>query len=517
MTAATIAPEGAAEDDVAVDPVEAPAAGEQPATPEPVPADEPEIVQPAEVDDGEPGQEIVVHAGAGALSFLPGQRDLDERQTAALVSIGIDYVNDPAILPHVRPFFHMCQVRGLDAFAREAYLIGRGWGSDRKYTFQISIDGFMKLAEATGRFVRIKSILWTGRDDDERSWRETVDEDGEVVMKRVWWNHWPDNEERGYPGAARVVIEHIDPLGNVVRSAHNADWAMYAPWVEEKVWSDAANRKVAVNGPDGKPIMKLTSMWEKGAPHMLAKCALALCVRRTFGGATAGVFIHEEMHQADAKERTRLAHAPAEQRAEAMATIRATAEALRGDGRTIGRADGIDSVMSTPSVPDLTIDGEVDEDPSRAPVRLGNLLNQAQAKAAAEQNADLEAKAAASAAAAAEAAAAPVEVDPHGPDGDPEQRRAWLLEELDLMGDALGASRTQLLNRWVKKSKKNPEEATAAELLRFVVPMRESVISVIREEPDGGPQRAQAYARVRPEFCGPNEWLLGLDLAADRK
>lgn len=304
-------------------------APEKPTEDEAVP--DPEIVQPADVDDGAPSTEIVV-AGRGSLSMVPGQKNLNPEQTAALVAIGIDTRKDPGVQPHVRPFMHMCQVRGLDPWAREAYLIGRGKGDNRKWTMQTSIDGYRKIAASTGRFIRVKTRLWTGTSDDPDSWFRDVDPDtGDVIMRRIWFDQWPAS--KGHPGSSKVTIEHYDEYGVRTTTSVTADWEMFAPYND--VWEDkpGGGRRPKI-GPDGEKVRELTDMWLRGGPHMLAKCAEALCHRTAFPAQMSGVYTHEEMHVLDQRERQRLAAEQAQERRAAIVareTTKAVAAAPEGE------------------------------------------------------------------------------------------------------------------------------------------------------------------------------------------
>jgi phage recombination protein Bet len=242
----------------------------------------------------------------GYLTLRPGQTEFDAHQKAALTAIGIDLVKDPGIVPHARAFLHLCQSQGLDPFKREAYLIGRGTGEYRKWTMQTGIDGYRKMAARTGRFIRVLDTLWTGPDDDDRSYRM----DSEGVMRRVWYDQWPAS--RGYPGAAKVVVQHYDNAGNVVTTSAVADWGMYAPFSPK--YEGYGKSRTKVRGPDGKDVMVLNDMWEKGYAHMLSKCAEALAYRKAFPSDMGGFVTHEEMHRADQIERDRLAQVQAANR-----------------------------------------------------------------------------------------------------------------------------------------------------------------------------------------------------------
>lgn len=463
-----------------------------------------DVVSPAEADTG--GTDALELRGTGgALTLLPGQRDLDARQAAALKAIGIDSDGDPGVKVHIRPFIHMCQVRGLDPYAREAYLIGRGKGDNRKWTMQVGIDGYLKIAKSTGQFKRIAEVLWTGKDDDPGSWREVVDARGRLVMHRVWWNQWP--AERGEPGAAMAMVEHYDDHGVLTETEAIADWGMYAPYTDKWVDDPAGGtnrwgkpKTIKKIGADGKPEQELSAMWTKGASHMLAKCAIALAMRRAFPAKMSGMYLHEEMHQADAVERRR-------QEAEASAARVAYVQSQRAERAPANGAapasegDSVDSVLSGPSFPDTPdiIDGEGVVVGS-GPVLVGEVLAAAQATMRGATKPEPSEDAV-------EAEAAP--------EADEETQREWLLAELAMQGEVVGSTPAALARRWVAKAKKNVEAFTRDELLAMVAALRPMVIGKMLEDPERIRQ-ADVYRQIADNVAAPVEWLLGLDLAAGK-
>ena len=426
-----------------------------------------EPVQPAEHPDAPATSNVIeLHTERGSLTLRPNQTELDANQKAALVAIGIDPVADPQVIPQIRPFMHMCQVKGLDPWAREAYLIGRGQGNNRKYTMQTGIDGYRKIANATGRFIRVKEVLWTGQDDDDRTWIPVPDDKGGVVMRRVWYDQWPAS--KGYPGAAKVTIEHYDVAGNVVETEGVADWGMYAPFTDEWSWHPTERgKKVYKTDPEtGERVRTLNDMWSKGYAHMLAKCAEALACRKAFPASMSGVYTHEEMHRADQVERDRLA---AEQRA---ARTRAYVEAT--GRKAVAPAAGAAAEETSAPIPVGDVVPEVIEqigDPegaSHGPAEAGQQAPEAgqQAPEAGQQAAD------------------------------PVQRAAWLRAELEYQAGVLDHSVSKLAARPMRALRKNVEEVTDAELLPLVAGLRPAVVSRLRE--DNGEAEAEAYAALGP-------------------
>jgi hypothetical protein len=255
---------------------------------------------------------VALSTHRGSLTIRPDQKDLDPDQTAALLAIGIDPEGDEEVLPHLRPFIHMCQIRNLDPWAKEAYLIGRGKRGERTYTMQVSIDGFRKIAGDTHRFIRRVGWYWTGSDDGDHTWRF---DPTTGIMRRIWWDEWP--EVRGWPGAAKCIIEHYDESHNVVTTDAIAHWSMYAPLIPKWTWGQRKGEKVYVKDAAGNQVMVLTEMWAKGYHHMLAKCGEALVIRTAFPRQTSGIYTFEEMARADVEERNRKAAETASLRREA--------------------------------------------------------------------------------------------------------------------------------------------------------------------------------------------------------
>jgi hypothetical protein len=437
---------------------------------------EPEApVEPADAPDAPAlAQVIELHTERGSLTLRPDQKALDPEQHAALKAINIDTQADPQVIPHLRAFVHMCQVKGLDPWAREAYLIGRGQGANRKYTMQTGIDGYRKMAAATGRFIRVKEVLWTGQDDDDRTYRAVDDGKGGVIMRRVWYDQWPAS--RGYPGAAKVTIEHYDVAGNVVETDAVADWGMYAPFVDEWEWDPAQRgKKVYKYNEDGTKKQTLNDMWAKGYAHMLAKCAEALADRKAFPAVMSGVYTHEEMHHADQQERERLA---AEQRA-----ARTQAYVAATTGRSQPQA-----VSTGP----LSAPGRVAAAETSAPMPVGEDVAevvQQVAQASAQSTAPSDAPEAAE---------------------DPAQRAVWLLDELTYQAGVLGHTVSKVAARPMRALKKNPEDFTADELLPLVAGLRPMVVARLRQ--DGAPaDEVEAYAALGPtDVVNLPEYLAGI-------
>ena len=291
-----------------------------------------QVVSPADVVDEEapaPEGDPIPTGDAPQQAVAPRQSDLTIRsanlnelsaaqQDALKAILNFKPNESPVALNNVTAFLHLCKSRGLDPFAREVYLIARGAKSNRTYTMQTGIDGYRKIAQRTGRWIGVVETTWTGQDDDEQSWRPVPDDDGDVVMRRVWYDQWPV-EQRGYPGACRVTVAYYDDQMVERRTKVVADWGMYAPMTPVYV-GRGDDRKIK-RGPDGKPVMELGEFWRKGPAHMLAKVAEALAIRRTLAGAVSGMYTHEEMHRADYEERQRKAEAARSRVVEAAQSV----------------------------------------------------------------------------------------------------------------------------------------------------------------------------------------------------
>lgn len=181
------------------------------------------------------------------LTIRPGQDVWDERQLAALQSLGMN--GSPAELAIL---LHHCQRTGLDPWARQIHLIARGG----RATVQVSIDGMRLVADRvdrqTGGHHGYEETLWCGADGQ---WRDV-------------WLAGADEP----PAAAKVTV---------VRDGHRI------PVV-------AHMRKYMPRSRDGKP----TGLWRSMPALMLAKCAEALALRRAYPQDLSGLYTSDEMAQA---------------------------------------------------------------------------------------------------------------------------------------------------------------------------------------------------------------------------
>lgn len=186
----------------------------------------------------------------GVLALTTDQQAWTDVQRAALVQLGLDKAPDADL----SVFLHYCQRTGMDPFTKQIYMIGRyDHQEDRKkYTIQMAIDGFRIIAQRSHQYAGQTEPLWCGPDG---------------VWRDVWTFDVP-------PVAAKIgVLRHGWPAPTYA-VAHFKEFA-------------------AMSGG------KLTAMWRRMPANQIAKCAEAAALRKAFPNDLSGIYIPEEMEQAD--------------------------------------------------------------------------------------------------------------------------------------------------------------------------------------------------------------------------
>lgn len=181
-------------------------------------------------------------------------------------------------------FAQTCARVGLDPFARQIHFVKRKQKQHGQYvevgTTQTGIDGFRVIAERSGKYAGQVGPFW-------------CDESGE--WKDVWLKSTP-------PAAARVGVLRTD--------------------FKEPLWGTARFEAYAQRNDYG-----LLRMWQTMSDLMIAKCAEALALRRAFPQDLSGLYIAEEMAQADDHEPKNITPPPAGENRSNQATEQAAATA----------------------------------------------------------------------------------------------------------------------------------------------------------------------------------------------
>lgn len=146
-------------------------------------------------------------------------------------------------------FLEVALNRGLNPFNREIHPVMRGG----RLTIQTGIDGFRKLADETGLYRGQEGPYFCGKDG-------------------LWVDAWLED---GPPIAARVGI---------LREGFDGP-----------IWAVARYKSYVQTDRNGN----VQENWNKFPDVMLSKCAEALAFRKTFPSRLGGLYVHEEMMQAD--------------------------------------------------------------------------------------------------------------------------------------------------------------------------------------------------------------------------
>ncbi len=160
-------------------------------------------------------------------------------------------------------FLEVCKAKRLDPFSGQIHAVKRKERDAKsdswieKMTYQVGIDGFRVMAERTGDRDGQDPPEWCGPDE---------------VWKSLWLSSTP-------PVAARVRVWR---QGRSRPYTGLAYWSFYVQTFKGKDGVERPNR-----------------MWERGGPHMLAKCAEALAYRMGFPEELAGLSAPEELEHVD--------------------------------------------------------------------------------------------------------------------------------------------------------------------------------------------------------------------------
>jgi phage recombination protein Bet len=206
--------------------------------------------------------EVATMEGSG-LALRSDQEFWTDKQKAALEQLGVADASNADLAV----FLHVAQRSGLDPFARQVYMIGRkekkrtpqGETWVTRQTIQTGIDGYRliarRAADRAGEKLAEPQPVWCGRD-------------------MQWLEAWPfDNP----PAAAKVVVYRDgQPFAGVV---------MF--------------REFCQLDRDGKPM----GLWRKMPANQLAKCAEAQALRKAYPQELAGLYVEDEMQQADSAPR----------------------------------------------------------------------------------------------------------------------------------------------------------------------------------------------------------------------
>lgn len=189
-----------------------------------------------------------------ALAIRNNQAMWDDRQTAALVSLGIPQNAPKADLA---VFLHQAQRTGLDPFTKQIYLIYRNTyengKSVSKPTMQVGIDGYRlirdRIAKREGMRVEYEDTVWYGDDGTPCD---------------VWL--WDEP-----PAACRVVVK--------------VDGRRFASVLRFKEYAQYKKNK------DGT--QELNTMWRTKSAHMIEKCCEADALRRAFPQDLSGLVLED--------------------------------------------------------------------------------------------------------------------------------------------------------------------------------------------------------------------------------
>lgn len=199
-------------------------------------------------------------------------------------------------------YAEVCRRTGLDPFRKQIYAIRR----QGRLTHQVAIDGLRAIAVRSGQYEGQTPPQWCGTDG---------------VWRDVWLDKTP-------PAAARVGVYRKgcrEPFCGVAR------FAAYTQGNE---------------------------MWNRMGDNQIAKCAEALAIRKGFPEDTSGLYVHEEMQQADREtphdpQTGEVLGAPLgreEERDERLAREESRSRFIDASGVYLARRDAIEGAATLPEL-----------------------------------------------------------------------------------------------------------------------------------------------------------------------
>lgn len=201
------------------------------------------VVQPVAVVETE-GQPIV-------------PADFKSKLTRAQIEVIKDQYAKGATDVELKMFLYVCQRTGLDPFSKQIHLVPR-WDSRLGKEVRgvvIGIDGLRSVAERTGAYAGNSDPYFDG--EKEISW---TPKDGKKQTMTV-------------PSKATVTVKKV-VQGVMCDFTATAEWDEYYP-----------GEKAGI-------------MWRKMPKNMIGKCAEAKALRKAFPAVMSGLYVAEEMHQA---------------------------------------------------------------------------------------------------------------------------------------------------------------------------------------------------------------------------
>lgn len=195
--------------------------------------------------------EIPTPFAGGKLIFDPKQKVFTPEQMVLLDPLGI---KANWSVPHVIAFLAECSHRGLDPWAREAFLM---LYPGEKYVRHIGIAGFLRRAHETGQFEGLDPVEFAGPDGQ-------------------FSEFWPAPAKAPYAARVTAYRKGMRPVRKTIY------YDEYAPLTEDKVWDPTQKRKVST----GKGMVPVP-MWQTAhlggkVTVMLGKCVQAAALRQLF-------------------------------------------------------------------------------------------------------------------------------------------------------------------------------------------------------------------------------------------